>query len=245
MKPSNPFPGLKAAVMSVMMVLWVPSALAATAGVTFTQLSGLLGGTPTGTAVYRADLSGLGLAQIQSLTIQDNSGGFGGAAGQFSGFDLDTVVLSTTFANTAAEVDLAPALSFFDFSPAGTLFTAGTQRAPVNAALFGTSGGNIDNAVATLDLFDANSTTAIPGAFGFVSLGDNGVISFNLTSLVSTAGLYLYIGEVGDNGEVAAGTITVSTAPIPEPEIYAMMGIGVGLMGWVGRRKRLKESVAG
>lgn len=37
-----------------------------------------------------------------------------------------------------------------------------------------------------------------------------------------------------------------STAPIPvpEPEIYAMLGIGLGLIGWVGRRKKLKESAA-
>jgi PEP-CTERM motif len=27
-------------------------------------------------------------------------------------------------------------------------------------------------------------------------------------------------------------------APIPEPEIYAMLGLGLGLMGWVGRRKK-------
>jgi hypothetical protein len=31
-------------------------------------------------------------------------------------------------------------------------------------------------------------------------------------------------------------------APIPEPEIYAMIGIGFGLMTWVARRKKLKES---
>ena len=30
----------------------------------------------------------------------------------------------------------------------------------------------------------------------------------------------------------------------PEPEIYAMMGLGLGLMGWVGRRKKLEEAVA-
>jgi PEP-CTERM motif len=27
-------------------------------------------------------------------------------------------------------------------------------------------------------------------------------------------------------------------APVPEPEIYAMLGIGLGLLGWVGRRKK-------
>jgi hypothetical protein len=27
-------------------------------------------------------------------------------------------------------------------------------------------------------------------------------------------------------------------APVPEPEIYAMLGFGLGLMGWIGRRKK-------
>lgn len=27
-------------------------------------------------------------------------------------------------------------------------------------------------------------------------------------------------------------------APVPEPEVYAMMGIGLGLLGWVGRRRK-------
>lgn len=30
------------------------------------------------------------------------------------------------------------------------------------------------------------------------------------------------------------------TAAIPEPEIYAMMGLGLGLMGWAGRRRKPK-----
>jgi hypothetical protein len=32
--------------------------------------------------------------------------------------------------------------------------------------------------------------------------------------------------------------------PIPEPEIYAMMGLGLGLIGWIGRRKKMKEGAA-
>lgn len=38
-----------------------------------------------------------------------------------------------------------------------------------------------------------------------------------------------------------------NTAPVtavPEPEIYAMMGVGLGLMGWVARRKKLKPAAA-
>lgn len=34
----------------------------------------------------------------------------------------------------------------------------------------------------------------------------------------------------------------VQTAPVPEPEIYAMMGLGLGLLGWVGRRRKTAAS---
>lgn len=33
-----------------------------------------------------------------------------------------------------------------------------------------------------------------------------------------------------------------SVSPIPEPEIYAMLGLGLGMMGWVGRRKKLQAA---
>lgn len=32
--------------------------------------------------------------------------------------------------------------------------------------------------------------------------------------------------------------IGVNVTPVPEPEIYAMMAVGLGLMGWVGRRRK-------
>ena len=45
-------------------------------------------------------------------------------------------------------------------------------------------------------------------------MGDHGVLSFNLSVPVSLDSLFLYIGEVGDNGEVAAGEILISDKPI-------------------------------
>jgi len=43
----------------------------------------------------------------------------------------------------------------------------------------------------------------------------------------------------------ATGDLLSQTIPaIPEPEIYAMMAVGLGLMGWVARRKKLKEAAA-
>jgi hypothetical protein len=34
-------------------------------------------------------------------------------------------------------------------------------------------------------------------------------------------------------------TYSLHAAAVPEPEIYAMMGLGLGLLGWVGRRRKL------
>jgi len=41
-------------------------------------------------------------------------------------------------------------------------------------------------------------------------------------------------------GDLLSQTIT---SPAPEPEIYAMMAVGVGVVGWAARRKRRKQTV--
>jgi len=225
----------------VLTLLAVASLGAATVPISFTKLTGLTGGSPAGTAVYRADLSVIALTSILSITIGDSNSGVGGAGGQFSGFDLDAVQLSSTLCTTAACAAGLAGLPVFDFSTAGTIFSPGTQRAPADPKLFGTdaSGNHADNAVDTLGLFDGNSTTAIPGALGFLSLGDGGRLSFNLTSAVAPGSLYLYIGEVGDNGEVAAGTITVSDATVNSPEPATLLLIGGSLLlGSLASRRR-------
>src|SRR4029077_19578567 len=141
----------------------------------------------------------------------------------------DAIKLSTTDCADAACAQALVGLPVFDFAGAGTIFTPGAQRAPADPKLFGTGpGGNtVDNSVATLGDFDADSTTAIPGADGFLSMGDGGILSFNLTSSVSPSGLFLYIGEGGDNGEVAAGNIQVRDTPAPEPATLGLTALAM------------------
>src|SRR5580765_3519348 len=82
------------AMLAAFAVMIGAAAVAQAGPVTFTKLTGITGGSPAGTAVYQADLSGLG--NILSITISDNSSGLGGAPGQFSGFDLDAIKISAT-----------------------------------------------------------------------------------------------------------------------------------------------------
>ena len=196
------------------------------------------GGSPAGTIIFRADLSGVAF-NILSVTLHDTSGGAGGSPGQFSGFDLDAIKIAESSVATNALAGGLAGLPVFNFSPAGTLFTPGTQRAPVDPALFGTSGGNINNAVATLGAFDANSTTGAT-ANGFASLGDGGIVTFSLTSPVVPAGKFLYFGEVGGNGEQISGNITVSDQPgrtVPEPATIFLFGTGLaGAILWRSRK---------
>ena len=48
------------------------------------------------------------------------------------------------------------------------------------------------------------------------------------------------------SGPVVLGTVSSPppVSPVPEPEIYAMMGLGLGLLAWIGRRKKLSQTAA-
>ncbi|SHN33491.1 PEP-CTERM protein-sorting domain-containing protein [Duganella sacchari] len=57
---------------------------------------------------------------------------------------------------------------------------------------------------------------------------------------LSTGSYYVQVGGkiIGNGGGSYGSDLTVSIAAVPEPETYAMMGLGLGLLGVVARRKK-------
>lgn len=96
---------------------------------------------------------------------------------------------------------------------------------------------------AKLEAFDAGSNSL--GSFTLAGVasgaGDDSAIFIGLLS--STADIFgvtfsLVNAPSNTVTQFAIGNVALVTTPIPEPEIYAMMGVGLGLLGWVGRRRK-------
>ena len=208
-------------------------------------LTALTGDTFQSTGIVKANLSGLGLTQLASIKVVDD-GGTSGSPGIWSGFDMAGIKLSTTDCLTAACADGLVGESVFDFVN-NVLFTAGTMDAtgaPLNGpCLAGTSGGGctVDDSIATLGDFDATFNSGTGAHSGFLSLGRNGSIAFNLTMLVSLVDpIFLYIGEVGNNGEALIGAVEISDIPSAVPVPAAVWLFGTALLGFVGMSRRRK-----
>jgi probable HAF family extracellular repeat protein len=66
--------------------------------------------------------------------------------------------------------------------------------------------------------------------------GPNGVGMTDLNTLVSLPGGAAYATGINNDGQVA-----VNLSPIPEPETYAMLLAGLGLLGFIARRRMVIE----
>ena len=211
------------------------ASLAASVTPNFIYQGGLTNGTsPEDTGIYRADLTGLGLSKIAQITVNDSNSGTSGSAGAFSGFDLDAIFLDIDgdYTTTGDQINA----SSFAFA-AGAL-RAGTAPASQTAGALNGSSSNttVDEAFATLGVFDAEFFQA-----GSISLGDGGSLTANFAPDVMVGmSLYLFIGEVGDNGESINGLIEVTDEPPAVPLPASALLLGSAILGgtFVGRRRR-------
>lgn len=198
-------------------------------------------GTAAATRMYRADLTGLGLSEINSITIKDSNSGLGGSPGIYSGFDLDAIFLDLD-GSLATAADRFFANSF--------QFSAGALR-PGGALPPSPSGGPTNGSTSPVAVDEAFATlNDIDGVFfgpGSLTLGDGGSLSavFDPKVLVGPS-LYLFVGEVsGDAGETVTGLVEVSDRPpelppVPLPAsawlLLTGLGLAAGLRGRGGPR---------
>jgi hypothetical protein len=220
--------------LTLLLLFSVP-VLATTVPLTF-----VFQGTINGTAVYRASISGLGITQVGTVTIQD-SNVIAGSAGIFSGFDVDALfldedgILATTGDQHFASSYLFNVGTIADPGGNVALMPNGAHPGPTFGSLDGTT---VDTATATLNSFDAISVADVAAANGFLSLGFGGSLSALFGPEIPVgSSLYLMTGEVGNNGEGLSASVTVSDTRVPEPASLLLLGTGLSALATRLRRK--------
>ena len=160
----------------------------------------------------------------------------------------------TTTNNTSYLFDLQLTSNF------GSLFN--NSNAFVGKVLFNTAGVDpIGSSVALapgswgVSKIKYNSNSAQPGSIDFdfsETLGqgaNNRLVSGErvvwTTSFAQPTGFVapqfaLHVQSIGTNGD--SGWYIPTVTPIPEPETYALMLAGLGLLGFAARRRKLKEA---
>lgn len=104
------------------------------------------------------------------------------------------------------------------------------------------------------DIWDAGSEVYDPLTAAFVTVGNapdradqHSVVALNFAELSAFDGLTTAAGYTFDS-QLAAETqvyrISFVAAPVPEPETYAMLLAGLGLVGLVTRRRQRRDRVA-
>jgi hypothetical protein len=180
---------------------------------------------------------------ISATEVRDKLGGY---------MKLLTVLAAATALTVAVPAQAAEFLFSFtsNFGNAsGTFTTAGAASATPTlvTAMTGTMGGNAITLLApgaypTGAPNDNLFSTAAPYfSFSGLSFAANG-LNYNL---YSQGGVRLCGQTVGCQNAAQFSGLTVSevTSPVPEPATWAMMLLGFGLVGYVMRSRRQRNSV--
>ena len=209
-------------------------------------------------AMFTSMMAHAGLSWIEQATAQrsevfnaagitpdySTSGAMGGFAGPDSGSIGTTVSLGYLTATTAGPVKytvLGQESGFANkwhltVAPFTTLLDTATGASAVASASVGTLAFKFEG---DTGLYFANGAAPEPAK-------SIGLIGQNMTIAGKT-----YDFVLGYNDSYGSATsfsdwddMVIGVSMIPEPEIYAMMAAGLGLMGFVARRRQRNGSVA-
>lgn len=153
----------------------------------------------------------------------------------------------TGSAQFAIDTALNPFFTFASMAVPSNDFFIGNDS-PTRFRLFDNSGNLTITSIVqrSRDIWDAGSEIFDPAAAAFVGNNDlradqNSVVSFNFAELyafngLTTAAGYVFDSQLAANTEVYRITFEDVTA-VPEPEAYAPIIVGLGLVGFMAWRR--------
>lgn len=164
-----------------------------------------------------------------TLTYNGSNGGFDHVLelASSAGAVGTPIFVATSFPDSAAVLGYTPATPGDTFALGA--YTAGTElifrMTNVESARLGTPG------TIAGQLFSGTSSALNPGGVPFVLVtpGGLGVLDVGFEDLVPSRDTYNNL------------SFTVEVAPIPEPHEWAMMLAGLGLVGVIARRRRVRR----
>lgn len=139
--------------------------------------------------------------------------------------------------------DSLSAANFYSFSYVSTGYDISFSATSVD--LSGTLpavGGVVDTFMSVSGLTD--STGTIPGVFSFTTIGDGSwTLALNGSSLDEHGSTtYGHSDEYHDSSHWNFDHHEGNVSAIPEPQTYAMLLAGLGLMGFIARRRKQMEA---
>ncbi len=119
----------------------------------------------------------------------------------------------------------------------GASFLSASYNSGFNSVINGLRSGLVGEDIRTLDTFSLlNTVVANPAAYGFTNVTSNCLAS----GPACTPDSYLFWDTIHPTarGHQLIANAAYSVVAVPEPETYAMMLMGLGLLGFVARRRK-------